>query len=172
MRIREKYEVMVEIPYKIVFILIFCYWEPCIFKIFAWVCFAFAARKLSWTRRSVMINILIHRVIIWIHSSVSFLFLAPISYFYFIEFRFFGKNFVAVQSLSHVWLFATPGTVANPKHSRLPFPPISPGVCSSSCPLNRWLLSNHLILCHPLLLLPSLFPSIREDPDVEKNKKL
>ena len=112
MRIREKYEVMVEIPYKIVFILIFCYWEPCIFKIFAWVCFAFAARKLSWTRRSVMINIPIHRVIIWIHSSVSFLFLAPISYFLFIEFRFFGKNFVAVQSLSHVWLFATPWTVA------------------------------------------------------------
>ena len=33
MRIREKYEVMVEIPYKIVFILIFCYCEPCIFKI-------------------------------------------------------------------------------------------------------------------------------------------
>ena len=29
------------------------------------------------------------------------------------------------------------------------------GVCSNSCP------SNHLILCHPLLLLPSIFPSIR-----------
>ena len=97
MRIREKYEVMVETPYKIVFILTFCYWEPCIFKIFAWVCFAFAARKLSQTGRSAMINILIHRVIIWIHSSVSFLFLAPISYFYFNGFCFFGKNFVAVQ---------------------------------------------------------------------------
>ena len=29
---------------------------------------------------------------------------------------------------------------------------------SNSCPLSRWC---HLILCHPLLLLPSVFPSIR-----------
>ena len=33
-----------------------------------------------------------------------------------------------------------------------------PRVCSNSCPV---MLSNHLILCHPLLLLPSVFPSIR-----------
>ena len=102
MRIREKYEVMVEIPYKIVFILILCYWETCIFKIFAWVCFAFAARKLSRTGRSAVINILIHRVITWIHSSVSFLSLAPISHFHLIGFCFFGKDFVAVQLLSRV----------------------------------------------------------------------
>ena len=31
-------------------------------------------------------------------------------------------------------------------------------VCSNSCPLSRWC---HLILCCPLLLLPSIFPSIR-----------
>ena len=34
---------------------------------------------------------------------------------------------------------------------------LSPKVCPSSCPLNWY----HLILCHPLLLLPSIFPSIR-----------
>ena len=41
-------------------------------------------------------------------------------------------------------------------HSKpgLPASP-TPTVYSNSCP------SNHLILCHPLLLLPSIFPSIR-----------
>ena len=43
------------------------------------------------------------------------------------------------------------------QNTRLPCPSPSPGVCSNSCALN----SNHLILCHPLLLLPSVFPSIR-----------
>ena len=40
------------------------------------------------------------------------------------------------------------------QQTRLPYPSLSPRVCSNSCP------SNHLILCHPLLL-PSIFPSIR-----------
>ena len=35
----------------------------------------------------------------------------------------------------------------------------TPGVHPNPCPLSRWS-SNHLILCHPLLL-PSIFPSIR-----------
>ena len=43
------------------------------------------------------------------------------------------------------------------QNTRLPCPSPSPGVWSNSCALN----SNHLILCHPLLLLPSVFPSIR-----------
>ena len=30
-----------------------------------------------------------------------------------------------------------------------------------SCPFSLMMPSNHLILCHPLLLLPSIFPSIR-----------
>ena len=49
------------------------------------------------------------------------------------------------------------------QHTRLPCPSLSPTVCSDSCPLSQWWVmpSNHLILCHPLLLLPSIFPSIR-----------
>ena len=49
------------------------------------------------------------------------------------------------------------------QHARLPCPSLSPGVGSNSCPLSPWYLipSNHLILCRPLLLLPSIFPSIR-----------
>ena len=35
----------------------------------------------------------------------------------------------------------------------------------NSCPLNLWCHLNHLILCHPLLLLPSIFPSIRVFPN-------
>ena len=62
-----------------------------------------------------------------------------------------------VQLLSHIWLFVTPWTAA----------------CQSSLSFTiSWSLfklmsvesvmpSNHLILCHPLLLLPSVFPSIK-----------
>ena len=64
---------------------------------------------------------------------------------------------VAVQSLSHVWLFATPQTTAcqaslsiTNSHSSLRLMSIE-----SVMP------SNHLILCCPLLLLPSIFPIIR-----------
>ena len=46
------------------------------------------------------------------------------------------------------------------QHTRLPCPSPTPGDCSNSCPLSV-MPSNHLILCHPLLLLPSIFPSIR-----------
>ena len=41
------------------------------------------------------------------------------------------------------------------QHARLPCPSPIPKSCSNSCP------SSHLILCHPLLFLPSIFPSIR-----------
>ena len=47
------------------------------------------------------------------------------------------------------------------QHTRLPYPSLSPGVCSDSCPLSRRMPSSQLILCHLLLILPSIFPSIR-----------
>ena len=63
----------------------------------------------------------------------------------------------AVQSLSHVWLFATPGTAACQA---------SLSITNSQSLLKLMSIEsvmpyNHLILCHPLLLLPSIFPSIR-----------
>ena len=64
-----------------------------------------------------------------------------------------GKGVVVVQSLSHVWLFATP--------SRLPCPSPSPGACSNSCPLSRWCHPTILSSVIPLLFPPSIFPSIR-----------
>ena len=65
--------------------------------------------------------------------------------------------FSSVQSLSHVRLFVTPGIVA-----------CQASLCITNSPSFLKLMSiklvmpsNHLILCHPLLLLPSSFPSIR-----------
>ena len=66
-------------------------------------------------------------------------------------------QFSSVQLLSRVRLFATPWTAAcqaslSITNSRSPPKPM---FIESVVP------SNHLILCHPLLLLPSIFPSIR-----------
>ena len=62
--------------------------------------------------------------------------------------------FSSVQSLSCVWLFETPWTAA--RHACLSI--TNSQNYSNSGPSS--LPSNHLILCHPLLLLPSIFPSI------------
>ena len=68
-----------------------------------------------------------------------------------------GYFISSVQSLSDVLLFATPWTA----------------VCQASLPITNYqsllklisiksvMPSNHLILCRPLLLPPSIFPSIR-----------
>ena len=67
------------------------------------------------------------------------------------------SQFSKVQSLSRVQLFATPWTAACQaslsitNSQRSPKPMLIESVMPS----------NHLILCHPLLLLPSIFPSIR-----------
>ena len=48
------------------------------------------------------------------------------------------------------------------QHPSLPCPSPSPGACLNLCHPNSLVMpSNHLILCCPLLLLPSVFPSIR-----------
>ena len=71
--------------------------------------------------------------------------------------KYFLLYSCSVQSLSHVWLFVTPWTTARQ---------------TSLSITNSWNLlklismesvmwSNHLILCRPLLLPPSIFPSIR-----------
>ena len=66
------------------------------------------------------------------------------------------KN-VFVQSLSHVWLFLTPWTAAG--QASLSFTMFKSLLKLMS--IESVMPSNHLILCYPLLLLPSNFPSIR-----------
>ena len=74
-----------------------------------------------------------------------------------LSFLLYCSEFSSDQFISCVWLFATPWTAARQ--------------ASLSITNSRRLLklmsiesvmpSNHLILCHPLLLPPSIFPSIR-----------
>ena len=69
----------------------------------------------------------------------------------------FMGMFSSVQSLSRVWLFVTPWTAACQAslfitNSRGPPKPMF---------IESMMPSNHLILCHLLLFLPSIFPSIR-----------
>ena len=46
------------------------------------------------------------------------------------------------------------------QHTKLPCPSLSPRVCSNLS-IDSVMPSSHLILCRPLLLPPSIFPSIR-----------
>ena len=62
-----------------------------------------------------------------------------------------------VQLLSHVWLFATPWTAARQASLSIT---ISWSLLKLMS-IESVMPSNHLILCRPLLLLASIFPSIR-----------
>ena len=46
------------------------------------------------------------------------------------------------------------------QHTRLPYPSLTTGVYSITCPLSWWCHPT-ISSCHPLLLLPSIFPNIR-----------
>ena len=84
----------------------------------------------------------------FLNSSNSFL--SPLN--------FLWKQLRSVQSLSHVQLFASLWTMALQA---------SPSITNSKSLLKLMSIesvipSNHLILCHPLFLLSSIFPSIRD----------
>ena len=61
------------------------------------------------------------------------------------------------QSLSRVLLFVTPWTAARQAFLSITNSKNLPKLMS----IESVMPSNHLILCHPLLLLPLIFPSIR-----------
>ena len=94
-------------------------------------------------------------ILIYIHSTGSILQLNSNW-----KDKTYCKNYIIFSSvglLSHVRLFATPWTTARQAslsitNSQSPPKPMS---------IKLVMPSNHLILCHPLLLLPSIFPSIR-----------
>ena len=52
-------------------------------------------------------------------------------------------------------------TFCDPMHTSFLCPSPTPGACSNSMSIESVMPSNHLILCRPLFLLPSIFPSIR-----------
>ena len=100
----------------------------------------------------------IHMFVLYMCISTSVLQVRSSMPFFFSIFHVYAfSQFSSVQSLSSIQFFVTPWTAA----------------CQASLSItsSRNLLrlmsfelvmpSNHLILCHPLLLLPSIFPSIR-----------
>ena len=85
-------------------------------------------------------------------SSRSFF---PISLCPFFLWGYHSLHFSSVQSLSRVWLFATPWTAAHQASLSITNSRSLPKLMS----IGLVMPSNHLILCCPLLLLPSIFPS-------------
>ena len=63
----------------------------------------------------------------------------------------------SVRLLSHVWLFVTPWTAAHQTFLSITNSQSSPKLTS----IESVMPSSHLTLCHPLLLLPPIPPSIR-----------
>ena len=66
-------------------------------------------------------------------------------------------NLSSVQYLSHVQLLVTPWTAA----PRLLCPPLSPGVCSDSCPLSQW---SHPSILSSVTRCPQSFPASKSFP--------
>ena len=66
-------------------------------------------------------------------------------------------NVIVVQSLGHVQLCATPWTPARQASLSFTIARSLPKLMS----IESVMPFNHLVLCHPLLLLPSFFPSIK-----------
>ena len=107
-------------------------------------------------------------VVLW-HQIISFpqyqamgsLLLPPCWFFLLVFFVLLPTSlimkFSSVQSLSRVQLFATSGTVACQASLSITSSQNLPKLMS----IESVMPSNHLILCCPLLLLPSIFPSIR-----------
>ena len=69
----------------------------------------------------------------------------------------FGSQFSSVQMLSHVRLFVTPWTAAHQASLSI----INSRSSLKLMSIESVMPSNHLILCRPLLLPPSIFPSVR-----------
>ena len=75
-------------------------------------------------------------------------------------------GYLRIKTVTSSWIFlvisVTKSLQPHGLHcGRLPCPSLFPGVCSDFISIESVMLSNHLILCQPLLLLPSIFLSIR-----------
>ena len=95
---------------------------------------------------------------VWGGAEILHFFLAPVCWNGAPRQRYYllpREKFSSVQWLNHVWLFATPWTAARQ---------VSLSITNSRSLLKfmsieSMMPSSHLILCHPLLLSPSIFPS-------------
>ena len=73
--------------------------------------------------------------VLWLFYLHMFIQMIVLVFFILLVFSFMFNSPLVVQSLSHVWLFATHELL---QHAKLPCPLLSPRVCSSSCTLSQW----------------------------------
>ena len=73
----------------------------------------------------------------------------------------FEYSISSVQSFSRIWLFIIPWTAAHQSSQSI----TDSRSLLKLMSIESVMQSNHLILCNPLLLLPSIFPSIRVFPN-------
>ena len=109
----------------------------------------------------IYLSIYIYTNVCKIGLQISFLNLRQILQFFHSNRNLLNSLIAVVQLLSHVQLFATPWTAALQA---------SLSITNSRSLLKLMSIesvmpSNHLILCHPILLPPSIFPSIRAFPN-------
>ena len=90
-------------------------------------------------------------------TSISTVFFFPFVFCSLCLVSAFPSSFSSVQSLSCVRLFVTPWTTARQASLSITN---SWSLLKLKC-IESVMPYNHLILCHPFLLLPSIFPSIR-----------
>ena len=95
------------------------------------------------------------RVNLLLPAFFHLLYCCPLASFFHIT--VFPPQFSSVQFLSCVQLFVTPWTAACQASLSI----INSQSLLKLMSIESVMPSNHLILCHPLLLLPSIFPSIR-----------
>ena len=86
-----------------------------------------------------------------------FLPIKHITYIFHCHWIMIAISFCCCSVASHVRLFATPWSAAR----QAPLPSTISWSLFKFISIESVMPSNHLILCHPLLLLPSILPSIR-----------
>ena len=97
------------------------------------------------TKFMVYLKFKLRSVLLKKYTSLLFITLLNVMFFMIVQFS-------SVQSLNCVWLFATTWIAAQQA---------SLSITNSQRSLESVMPSSHLILCHPLLLLPPIPPSIR-----------
>ena len=126
-------------------------------RILEWVAISFASRSF-WPRDWTCISCIEDRFLTcWVMGDAQYYnYLIYLRRYY--EYMCYYRGSVnSVQLFSNIWLFATPWTAARQA---------SLSITNTQSVLKLMSIklvmpSNHLILCCPLLLLPSIFPSIR-----------
>ena len=117
--------------------------------------------------RSSRVGFIFESVILFflgIYHNFIFLDLSQSYFFGFITILFFYIQLLTFIEVTSQFSHSVVSDSLQPhglQHARLPCPSSTPQSLLKLMSIESVMASNHLILCHPLLLLPSVFPSIR-----------